>query len=108
MHEVVASRCGEIAALCEKHGVRRLEVFGSAARGDFAPASSDVDFLVEIRPAGWHGMFSASMGPLLGLEELFGRRVDLVMPASVTNRYLQAAYDQDRETVYAFVGTEAD
>jgi hypothetical protein len=34
----------EIAGLCRKHGVKRLELFGSAARGDFDPGRSDVDF----------------------------------------------------------------
>lgn len=33
---------------CQRYGIRRLEVFGSAALGDdFVPESSDVDFLVE-------------------------------------------------------------
>ena len=32
--------------LCQKYHVKRLDVFGSAARGDFVK-SSDIDFLVE-------------------------------------------------------------
>jgi len=32
--------------LCQKYHVKRLDVFGSAARGDFEK-SSDIDFLVE-------------------------------------------------------------
>jgi uncharacterized protein len=34
-------------ALCRRFHVRRLDVFGSAARGDFDPEHSDVDFIVE-------------------------------------------------------------
>ena len=37
----------ELRDLCRRFHVRRLEVFGSAARGDFDPARSDIDFLVE-------------------------------------------------------------
>jgi hypothetical protein len=37
----------EVAALCERFGARRLDVFGSAVRTDFDPATSDLDFLVE-------------------------------------------------------------
>src|SRR5438876_87045 len=37
----------EIAELCRKYRVQRLESFGSAARGDFDPNRSDLDFLVE-------------------------------------------------------------
>jgi predicted nucleotidyltransferase len=39
--------------LCRRYGVRRLDVFGSAARGaDFDVATSDVDFLVQFGPPG--------------------------------------------------------
>ena len=37
----------ELADLCRKYRVRRLDVFGSAGRGDFDEESSDVDLLVE-------------------------------------------------------------
>ena len=48
MLSLIAEHRAEIAALCRRFGVRRLAVFGSAARGaDFDPARSDVDFLVE-------------------------------------------------------------
>jgi predicted nucleotidyltransferase len=41
-----------LAAICRRHGVARLDVFGSAARGvDFDPARSDVDLLVEFAPS---------------------------------------------------------
>lgn len=36
-----------IADLCRRLGVRELELFGSAARGDFHRAESDVDVLFE-------------------------------------------------------------
>lgn len=51
MHPEVLRHREAIAALCRRHGVARLEVFGSAARGeDFDPARSDADFLVEFTP----------------------------------------------------------
>ncbi|MEJ0049002.1 MAG: nucleotidyltransferase domain-containing protein [Rhodospirillales bacterium] len=47
----IAHRRPEVAALCERYHVRRLDVFGSAARGtDFGPAF-DVDVLVAYEPA---------------------------------------------------------
>ena len=59
--------------------MRRLEVFGSPARGrDFDPASSDADFLVEF-------LRDSSLSPITqfydladALERLFARPVDLV------------------------------
>ena len=44
---LLALRRERLIALCKKHRVRRLEVFGSAARSDFDPESSDFDLLVE-------------------------------------------------------------
>lgn len=47
--EIVASKRGEIVRLVERHGARRIRVFGSVARGD-ADERSVVDFLVEMEP----------------------------------------------------------
>jgi len=48
MHPFIHQHQSAIAELCRRYRVQRLEVFGSAARGtDFAPESSDADFLVE-------------------------------------------------------------
>ena len=38
----------ELSRLCQKHDVRRLALFGSAAGPDFKPGRSDLDFLVEL------------------------------------------------------------
>ena len=53
----------EIAGICRRHRVLRLEVFGSTARGaDFDPERSDVDFLVEFEPPTLPGLFRRRMG----------------------------------------------
>ena len=68
---VLAERQQEIAA---RYGVKRLALFGSAARDELAP-SSDLDVLVEFAgPA----RFSAYMDLKFYLEDLLGRPVDLV------------------------------
>ncbi len=41
-----------IVALCTTYGVRKLALFGSAARGDFDPAKSDVDVVLEFADYG--------------------------------------------------------
>jgi uncharacterized protein len=48
MLPAIAQHRASIAAICQRYGIRRLEVFGSTARGDdFVAESSDADFLVE-------------------------------------------------------------
>jgi len=77
MLPLIAEHRAEIAALCRRFGVRRLAVFGSAARGaDFDPARSDVDFLVEF--AAQDGDFARFGDFKEALEALLARRVDLV------------------------------
>lgn len=62
---------------CEKYGIRRLEVFGSTARGNSDPRS-DVDLLVTL-----NNPSDVATGDLLEMageaEEVVGTRVDFVL-----------------------------
>lgn len=74
-----------IVALCETYGVQKLALFGSAARGDFDPARSDVDFVLEFANYG-PGVGRRFMQFALDLEDLLGRRVDLVFETAIRDR----------------------
>jgi uncharacterized protein len=70
----IASRRDEILRLARLHGARNVRVFGSRARGE-AGADGDVDFLVDFDP----DRSLLDLGGLqFDLQELLGRRVDLV------------------------------
>lgn len=78
MHPEIIRHQDAIAELCRRYGVTRLEVFGSAARGDdFDPAQSDVDLLVAFTPEARFN-FAGFADLKNALEALFGRKVDLV------------------------------
>jgi predicted nucleotidyltransferase len=69
----------EIAALCRRFGVRRLAVFGSAARGtDFDPTRSDIDLLYELESRSSGAYVDSYFDLKEALERLFDRHVDLV------------------------------
>ena len=72
-----------IAELCARHGVARLDVFGSALRDDFRPGESDVDLLVEFAPMDGYEKAVAYFDLLEALQELLGTEVDLVMAGAV-------------------------
>lgn len=91
----------EIEALCRDHRVRRLEVFGSAARGRTAGRVGDIDLLVEFEPMPPGAYVDAYFGLLEGLEALFGRHVDLVSARSIRNPYFRESIDRDRVLLYA-------
>ena len=66
---------------CERHHIRRLEVFGSAARGQAKP-NSDVDVLVTFDDS--VGVSTAELLEMAGeAEELVGRPVDFVLRPSI-------------------------
>jgi predicted nucleotidyltransferase len=67
-----------LGAFCRRHGIRRLSVFGSVARGDEGP-NSDVDVLVEFDPGRVPGFFALS-DIEADLSRLVGRKVDLNTP----------------------------
>lgn len=71
-----------IVALCKTYGVRKLAVFGSAARGDFNPATSDVDFVLEFEDYG-PGVGRRFMRLAVAMEDLLQRRVDLVFESKI-------------------------
>ena len=66
----------EINNLCQRYQVRRLALFGSAARGDTRP-DSDIDFLVTFKSGSEIGFLA--LGKMQReLSEMFHRPVDLV------------------------------
>jgi predicted nucleotidyltransferase len=73
-------------------GVRRLGLFGSAARGE-ATEDSDLDFLVELEIK----TFDNYMDLKFFLEDLFGCKVDLVMVGALKARLREPIL---RETIY--------
>jgi predicted nucleotidyltransferase len=80
--KTIISRIQKHRAALEKFGVRRLAVFGSVARGQ-ADKDSDVDILVEFDGA---PTFDGFMDTKFFLEDLLGRRVDLVVSAALKPR----------------------
>lgn len=100
MHALIESNREAIRALCRKYGVRRLDVFGSAAGDAFDVERSDVDFLVEFDPRRAAWAFDDYFGLKEKLEALLGRRVDLVTLPSLRNRYFRANVEATREAIF--------
>jgi len=101
MIALLSQRRDEIAAVCARRRVKRLEVFGSAAVGAFDPRSSDLDFLVEFLPLERGERAEAYFGLREDLQELLGHPVDLVMTRAIRNPYFRQAVERTREVLYA-------
>jgi predicted nucleotidyltransferase len=98
--EIVERNLPALAELCRRFGVRRLDLFGSAATGHFDPVRSDLDFLVEFEtpPAG--GFRGPYFGLLEALETLFGRKVDLLTIPGLKNPYLRRQILSERRMLF--------
>lgn len=102
MHPAIEEKRKEIEAICRRHGVKRLEIFGSAARGeDFDPDKSDADFLVEFETSARKPWFGEYFDLKEDLSALLGRPVDLVQIKAVNNPYILKTINEDRELLYA-------
>lgn len=90
----------EIAAVCGRLGVERLDVFGSAVRTDFDPSKSDLDFVVQFASPHGRGYADRYLALAEALEKLFARPVDLLTERSLRNPILQRVIAADRHTLY--------
>ena len=87
MHPTITRKTPEIAAICRRYAVRRLDLFGSAARGtDFDPDRSDADFLVEFEnDKGTASPLQRHLDLEQDLAQLLERPVDLVERHALEN-----------------------
>lgn len=101
MLPLIEEHRADIAALCRRYGVKRLELFGSAARDDFDPDHSDIDFFVEFLDYDWHGAADKWFGLQEDLAALLKRPVDLVSVRTAKNPYFLQVANQHRVPLYA-------
>lgn len=86
-----------LAALCHRHHIRRLSIFGSAIHGELTD-QSDLDVLVEFETGCTPGL--AFFRIQRELSELLGRPVDLNTPEDLSPHFRNAVM---REAQVQFV-----
>lgn len=101
MLPVIEHRNEAIAELCRRHGVRRLDLFGSAAANGTGSSDSDIDFLVDFGDPLPQGAADRYFGLREGLQALLGRPVDLVVRSAVRNPYFMRSAESGSHRLYA-------
>lgn len=101
--KLIEMNMDKIIALCRKYKVAKLWVFGSILTPRFND-NSDVDFSVNFdsetiyrEGLDWADTF---FDFLHELEELFGRRIDLVCDDAVKNPYFRQELDETKQLIY--------
>ena len=99
MINLLTSKQQDIAELCARFGVGKLDVFGSATEGTWVPGKSDIDFLVTFddRSAGYARRWLTLESEL---SALLGTAVDLVIDDAIRNPYFRRAVDRQRVSIY--------
>jgi predicted nucleotidyltransferase len=114
LHSPVAGHSPEISAetgsleiptralgrLCRRYGVRKMWLFGSAARGELGLVS-DVDIMVEFK----QDSRTSSLGLVDMQDELSrlfgGRRIDITSPGILENPFRRRSIEPDLKLIYA-------
>jgi len=90
----------KISAVCRRHHVVSLELFGSAVDTDLAGAR-DLDFLVRFENLAPAAHADAFFGLLADLEDLLGKPVDLVELSAISNPYFKQSVLESKVPLYA-------
>lgn len=101
MNPLVKEKYEDLANLCQRFHVQRIDLFGSAADERFDQQTSDLDFLVTFEDLGPGEYVDAYFGLLEALQDLFQRPVDLVVASAVKNPYFLEEIEQTRMLLYA-------
>ena len=88
--------------VCKEHKLKYLYIFGSAARGIDFTAESDIDFLYAFDKGkiSLNGYADNFFNFLFRLEDLFKRKIDLVLNEKIKNPYFLKQVDSDKILVY--------
>lgn len=89
----------KIRALCSKHKVSRLFVFGSILTDKFKK-SSDIDFLVDFYGVDLYNYADNYFDLKISLEKLLKRQIDLLEDKAIRNPYLRQSIDSSKQMIY--------
>ena len=99
--KLIELNMSRILDLCRKYKVKTLAVFGSILTDKFNE-DSDVDLLVDFQPIDHEkeDYVSNYFGLRDSLEQLFGRKVDLIEEKGLRNKYFLSVVNSTKQTIY--------
>ena len=89
----------KIKALCSKHKVSRLFVFGSVLTEHYNQAS-DIDFVVDFSDVDIYNYADNYFDLKNSLENLLNRQIDLLEEKAINNPYLRKSIDSSKQLIY--------
>ena len=98
---LIENNSQKIIALCKKHKVGKLFVFGSILTDRFNE-DSDVDMVVDFDKVTLEDYADNYFDLKFSLEDIFGREVDLLEDKAIRNPVLRSNIDNSKVLVYGF------
>ena len=95
----ISAYINQIEELCHKYKVRKLFVFGSVLTDNF-DEQSDVDLIVDFDKKDINDYFLNYFDFKYSLEDIFGRRVDLLEDQPIRNTYLRKSIEDTKTLIY--------
>ncbi|MHC1777086.1 MAG: nucleotidyltransferase family protein [Lentimicrobium sp.] len=96
---IIEKNIENIRALCNKHKVARLFVFGSILTENFKK-SSDIDFIVDFSEVELYDYADNYFDLKKSLERILNRQVDLLEDKAIKNPYLRESIDSSKQLIY--------
>ncbi len=96
---LIKEHIDSITALCRKHHVERIYLFGSVLNDGFTE-NSDLDFLIKFKPIELSAYFENYINLKEELKDLLGREIDLVEEQTLKNPILIKSINQNKELLY--------
>jgi predicted nucleotidyltransferase len=107
MQPIIELNRERIVELCIEHHIKNLYAFGSVVNGEFT-MESDVDLLYEMDYTGFdlenmdgpYDPFIVYFDLKEKLENLFGKRVDLIPNQNFRNKYFRESVEKTKTPIY--------
>ena len=99
LQPIIKNNLDKISFVCKKYKVKEMYAFGSVTRKDFKK-KSDVDLLVEFKKLPILEYADNYLGFEESLMKLFSRKVDLVSPKYLRNRFFIKEVNDTKQKIY--------
>jgi len=100
MQGIIKNNTANIVKICEAYDVKALYVFGSVCSDKFTE-ESDIDILISFKEISVEKYTDNYFELHYKLEELFGRKIDLVTENSLSNPYFIQSIEKTKHLIYA-------
>jgi uncharacterized protein len=108
LHPYIQNYLPSLERIFNKYKIEKVFLFGSLANGQFEAGSSDVDMQVSFsKDASISEKGQGFLNLYIELNELFGKKVDLITDDPIRNPFLRNSIERSKILIYDRTGAKA-